>query len=497
MEAGMEILKRKVLIAEDNPVEAEPVKAFLEEGGYTVIIATDGQEAVRLFREQHPDLVLLDYMMPGMDGIGVLKAIKSLDPLAIVLIITGQGTEDLAVKAMKAGAFDYVSKPIDFDFLAHTVNQLIHDHDIMVENQRLKDRGDAFKDYLVTLSETMGEALVTTDDQGRMVFLNYHAREIWGIEEENRGKYIDILFNNISSNIFHELQGRLLAGAASLEEEYSFKRRDGSVFHGRMNASMLRGEMHAGGIVFVVRDLTEETEMRRRMIDAEKMATLGKVVEGVAHEVRNSMTSLGGFTRRLQLSGGLDEHQSMYVDFIIDDVKRLEASVKDIEEYVNYTKIHRPHFQLASIQQILERALEELFQDGRRSGIRTELDVPEDAPEIYADADYLKEAFIHLFENACDAMAGKGLLRVSVHCNAEYLYVDVVDTGCGIPQEEIKDIFNPFYTSKTRGAGVGLTKVFMISEEHGGYVTARSSDKGTSMRVYLSRRRNILEGKLL
>jgi signal transduction histidine kinase len=214
------------------------------------------------------------------------------------------------------------------------------------------------------------------------------------------------------------------------------------------------------------------------------------VVEGVAHEIRNSLTSLGGFSRRLSKSVDRNSAEKIYVDYIIEDVKRLESMILDIEEYVNYTKIHRPEFTMTRIEDIVESALIKTFGSGKFSGVAYEVNIPPDLEEIYADHDFLVEAFWHLFVNACESMDGKGSLTVNTSLHPHYLILDVIDTGRGIPSDEIKEIFNPFFTSKPRGAGLGLSKVYMIIEEHGGFITVSSSvNQGTRMRVFLSRRR--------
>ena len=210
----------------------------------------------------------------------------------------------------------------------------------------------------------------------------------------------------------------------------------------------------------------------------------------MAHEIRNSLTSLGGFSRRLERSCYLDQHQKVYVDYIIEDVKRLENMIMDIEEYVNYTKIHRPQFALTDIEDVIDESLIRAVGGGRFQDITYEVNLPEDLEPITADHNFLVEAFWHLFVNACEAMEGRGKLEVLVGRNPNYLIIDVIDSGKGIPGDEIKDIFNPFYTSKVTGAGLGLSKVYMIIEEHGGFITVNSAEgKGTRMRVYLPRKR--------
>lgn len=481
--------KWKIMIADDNRSVNDVVKATLSEYGFEVIQTFDGKETLAAFQEQKPDLTLLDYLMPELDGLDVLKEIRKADPQALVVFITGQGSEDIAVKAMKAGANDYITKPISFPDLVHTAGKLIKEHEMLLENIRLKGSVDTYKDYLVTITETMGEAVVTIDKRGTIQFMNSMAAKLWGDLEDMKNKPVEVLIPDPSIDVLADIRQAFAHGMDYAEKEYAFRKADGSIFSGLLTASPLKSEKYSGGIVLVVRDLTDIEMMRRQIINAEKLASLGKVVEGVAHEIRNSLTSLGGFSRRLSKSVGPDSKQKVYVDYIIEDVKRLESMIMDIEEYVNYTKIHRPNFTSTSIEEVIDEALIKTFGSGKFSAVTYEVSVPENLEEIEADHNYLVEAFWHLFVNACESMQGKGSMEINVSLHPHYLIVDVIDTGRGIPSEEIKDIFNPFYTSKVRGAGLGLSKVYMIIEEHEGFITVNSSvGKGTRMRVFLGRK---------
>jgi PAS domain S-box-containing protein len=481
----------KILVADDNRSVNQVVKDTLTEYGFDVFQSFDGKEALAAFDEYKPDLTFLDYLMPEIDGLDVLKEIKKKAQGALVVFITGQGSEDVAVKAMKAGASDYITKPISLPDLVHISKKLIREHEILLHNTRLKERGDTYKDYLVTITETMGEAVLTIDRNGLIQFMNSMARKLWGDLEEMKNKPVSMFIPDPNIDLLQDIRQAFSIGMEYAEREYAFRKADGSIFSGLLTASPLKSDKFAGGIVLVVRDLTDIEMMRRQIINAEKLASLGKVVEGVAHEIRNSLTSLGGFSRRLSKSVEGDLKQKVYVDYIIEDVKRLESMIMDIEEYVNYTKIHKPNFAKTSIEDVIDDALIKTFGSGKFSGITYEVKVPEEVEDIEADHNYLVEAFWHLFINACESMQGKGNMNVNISIHPHYLIVDVIDTGKGIPSDEIKDIFNPFYTSKVRGAGLGLSKVYMIIEEHEGFITVNSSvGKGTRMRVFLGKKRS-------
>ncbi|MCK7515407.1 MAG: response regulator [Desulfobacterales bacterium] len=117
------------------------MREMLIEYGFDVVQAFDGEEAFDLYCQEKPDLIFLDYLMPKMDGVDVLEEIMTMDPDALVVFITGEGSEDTAVQAMKAGAKDYVTKPFSMQYLVHIAKKLIKEHELQLDNIRPEGPG--------------------------------------------------------------------------------------------------------------------------------------------------------------------------------------------------------------------------------------------------------------------------------------------------------------------------------------------------------------------
>ncbi|MDT8271901.1 MAG: ATP-binding protein [Desulfomonilia bacterium] len=483
---------KKILFASENYQFGEGVRDVFAEHGFEVFLARDGEEVQQVYSQHIPEVIFLDYPVPTISSHDLLARIRKKDQDVGIVFLVSMDREETAVEALEEGASDYLIKPYSMTSLIHAANRILRDRENREEKTRLKNRGDGYKDCLITISDTLGEAVIIIDAKGKIQFMNTMALRLWGSLKDMKNKPVDVLIPDPGVELFEDIRNAYAKGKEHFQGEYTFRKVEGTIFSGLLTAARLKSERYAGGIVLVVRDLTDIEIMRRQVISVEKLASLGKVVEGVAHEIRNSLTSLGGFSRRLSKSLDPDSAQRMYGDYIIEDVKRLETMIMDIEDYVNYTKIHRPHFKITNIEEVIDDALIKNFGSGRFSGISYEVNMPGDLEEIVADPVYLVEAFWHLFENACESMDARGHLVVNVGLHPHYLIVDVIDTGKGIPGDEIKDIFNPFYTSKVRGAGLGLSKVYLIIEEHGGFISVNSSvNKGTRMRVFLSRKKTL------
>ena len=289
------------------------------------------------------------------------------------------------------------------------------------------------------------------------------------------GKSIEELFFKGKSPHYVERILEETRKSRSFEGEFLFLRNDGTTFPGHLNTSMVREEEEGRGVVAVVRDLTVERRLQQQLVESQKLASLGKVVEGVAHEVRNPLLSIGGFARRINNQTEEGAPTKKYLNAIIRDVERLERMVNEIEGYVNFSKLDKPSYTPLDAADLLKRILEE-FKEKLLSGrIASDLNATSDLPAIYANEISVRELFSCLIENAIDAMPEGGKLTISMRLEENFLVTEVSDTGKGIPEEKLGEIFDPFFTSKMAGAGLGLTKCHMIVSEHQGYIRVKSA----------------------
>jgi signal transduction histidine kinase len=220
----------------------------------------------------------------------------------------------------------------------------------------------------------------------------------------------------------------------------------------------------------------EMRSMQQQLVQSEKMAVLGAMMAEITHEIRNPLVSIGGFTRRLARKVQ-DPDASRYIGIILSEVERLESVVQDNLAFI---RENVPHFVEADINTVIEEMLALYEDEFRQRGITLEKSFSPAVPKLAIDPPQIKQAVINVMTNAMEAMNAGGVLTVrtySVPDMAEAA-VEISDTGPGIPGDALFTIFNPYYTTKERGTGLGLPITKRIITAHHGAIEVRNRDGG-------------------
>jgi len=222
------------------------------------------------------------------------------------------------------------------------------------------------------------------------------------------------------------------------------------------------------GTVHISRDITELHTLREKVAYSERMAALGELAARVAHEIRNPLISIGGFARRLEKRLAGDTHE--YAKIIVNEVSRLENILKEILGFVKSSKVIRSSVNLNElINNVVDFITPEIHE--RENSIIKNLS--ESPVMIAADPDRIKAALLNIITNANQATE-HGTITIRTRQEDKEVSVEISDTGCGIRQEDLKNIFNPFFTTKSQGTGLGLAVTHRIIEEYNGKITVES-----------------------
>ncbi len=242
------------------------------------------------------------------------------------------------------------------------------------------------------------------------------------------------------------------------------------------------------------RHLAGIVEMERQLEKAERLSSLGQLAAGVAHEIRNPLNAISMATQRLKRDfipsdpQKIDDFQNLS-GIIRDEIKRLNGI---IEEFLNFSKSRRLDFCKFSVTELLQKIVSLMKEEALSRGITIETTWRQDPVPISMDVNKLQQAFINLIKNAMESItAEKGKIVIAVEKEGKnYIVVKISDSGCGMTEEEIEKIFNPEYTTKEKGVGLGIPLAFEIIRGHGGDIRVLSrKDKGTTFDVILPRER--------
>lgn len=229
---------------------------------------------------------------------------------------------------------------------------------------------------------------------------------------------------------------------------------------------------------------TELKQIQEKLIQSERLAALGELSKGVAHAVRNPVMSIGGFTRRIKKKIPSDNSAAGYIDLILEETARLEKIVKNV---VEYTSISEPELKQVRISELLQSVFKDWEKKYSSENIKIEVKLLPEDPIVFVDIKLMANALIHLLQNAKDAMSKGGVITISTWWENKWMVISVRDNGRGIFSQHLPIIFDPLFTTKTYGSGLGLTIVNRIMSGHGGEVKISSTPgAGTEVRICFS-----------
>jgi two-component system NtrC family sensor kinase len=234
-------------------------------------------------------------------------------------------------------------------------------------------------------------------------------------------------------------------------------------------------------VLCLIRDATEEKQLQQQLVQSEKMAAIGQLVSGVAHELNNPLASISAFAQLMLSDANLTPEDRHATDVISSEAKRAARIVHNL---LTFARQHRAEKTFADINQVVENTLELRGYDLSVRGIQLERAYASPAPSTMVDAYQLQQVILNLVTNAEQAMAGieraRPRLTVRTRFDAETIRIEIEDTGPGIPPDSLERIFNPFYTTKAvgHGTGLGLSISLGIISEHGGRIWAENVPSG-------------------
>jgi two-component system sensor histidine kinase HydH len=353
-------------------------------------------------------------------------------------------------------------------------------------SQRLLSDSRAFASEVVA---NLPEGLVVMGPDGEVSFGNESALALCAPETTGTGNATQAHALVIPEEIRPVLD-RLETERVVTEQEIACTfDKDRSIPLGVSGARIITEDGRFLGKILILRDLREVRRLQQEVKRKEKLAAIGSLAAGVAHEIRNPLSSIKGFATLFRTRFAPDSTEHGAAEIMIHEVDRLNRVVTELIEYARPSHVAA---RKTDFRDMIAHSLSLIKQDVQQAGVHVETDIPDDVEEVFLDPDRMQQCLLNIYLNAVQAMPRGGTLRVEGFRHPDgRLGMRISDTGKGIPAQDLSKIFDPYYTTKNRGTGLGLAMVLKIVEAHHGEITVDSKEgQGTMITILLPQAEN-------
>lgn len=519
-----------ILVVDDEPGVALLCKRILTRAGFTVTIQTDPHQALDYLKRYAVDLLLVDIRMPEVDGFEVITVAQHHQPDIAVLVMTGFGTVETAIRALRQGVDGLILKPFEQgDELIQAVKQALEDKQAKRDVARMHTLRPLFDVTEPLLAETRPDRLLdlivnaicghlrcshagyyqySTDD-GYLHLLAGHGKTLPDEQSKQDGGLVGradtqgvplcvsvtgpgdpvtqkwLIEYGLGSLMLipvSRLNMRSVIYAGRDENEAPFHEADMEMF--RILARQAVVAMENARLYAELRDYVKRVEeSQQALLQAEKMAAAGRLTASIAHEINNPLQAVRNCLHLAEREDLIGAKRQEYLDLAKSELDRLMTTVQRMLDF------YRPGAaspQSVDISDLLNHILGLMSQQLTQRGIRVVTDLPPNLPTVMAASSQIQQVFINLILNASDAMMEGGDLHIRARRSRGGIEIFFQDSGPGVPMEFRPKIFEPFISTKEGGTGLGLTVSYNIVTAHGGILDlVAGNEMGACFRVFL------------
>lgn len=488
------------VLAADGTILADTDKSLVGQsvGVETLDLPTDEPIRAKTFRSQQRhvfDIVAQSKVSPGNQtplqgrGYGAGNQMHSMNHDAAEHLISPQQTAFIRI-VMDMSELDRMRRDDLKDAAimllllvvigSAALYAIVSTQNYITVNQTLR----TMQTYTQHVVDSMANGLISLDAQGNIVTVNRQACRMFSLNsgEDAQRKPLSALV------VFHDFNLlRALAGVERvLEKEVSATTAAGQTLPLSLSASTLRGDNDEHlGTVLLLRDLSDVKALQEQVQRAERLASIGRLAAGVAHEIRNPLGSLKGFLQYFHRKLPMQEQDKAYLTVMMNEVDRLNTVVSNLLEFA---RPKEPVFEESDVPEMLEHVLMLLHRDFEAKHLRLFREWPEALPRLQLDQDQITQVLLNILLNAIQATESGGEIHVSAQMLREMnlLEIAVQDTGSGIAADDLPHIFDPFFSTKKQGNGLGLAIAHTIIEQHHGDILVEShAGHGSAFRIRL------------
>lgn len=463
--------KPLILIVDDNPINLQILGRLLR-ADYDTAIAMNGKEALAFIERRLPDLILLDIMMPVMDGFEACRKLKLHKDAreTPVIFLTARTDVEGVVKGFDLGAVDYIVKPFRKEELLARVSTHLKlkasEASLKVLNDRLeklvKERTGELSESEArfrTFFEESKDAILITEPGGKIFKINQAGLDLlgYGTAEIAGMDLLDLFaFDDEKDRVLREMENAGYIG----NHEVKFRRKGNELLDCRITAN--RRDDLSGGYIYqaIIRDVTELKRLESIAEAANLMDNIGYVFSGIRHELGNPINSIK-VTLGL-LKKGLEQYSidviRQLVERSIAEIGRVEFLLKSLR---NFNMFEKPELHDIDVSSFLKGFVSIISEDIQKKGIELKTECADSTGAMHVDPRAFQQVLLNIITNAVDAVGESPMPMISLTADRRHDYVRFVveDNGCGISDDYRAKIFDPFFTTKPSGTGLGLVIV--------------------------------------
>ncbi len=493
----------KVLIVDDDLRMCNSVKALLSGNGCVLETSNSGKEAVQKIRDIFFDLAVIDLFLQDMTGFEIMDCINAQSPETFVIVITGNSSENATIKAIRKGAYDYIKKPFEPEKMIRTVENALQQRSLIKERNQaieaLRESEQRMKAILSASPVGMGLAV-----DRKIVWGNETLYRMVGYEgEELVGQSARVLYRD--DNEYERVENKLYSGngrkgTAAVETEWVRKNQE--ILKCMLGSCPLNPGDPDKGYIVSVNDISEYSRLKAQLQRAQKMEAIGTLAGGVAHDLNNILYGLVSYPELLLMDMPMDDPFRKPLSLIMKSGEKASAIVQDLltlarrgvslNNVVNLNEIIAHYLESPEY-----RSLSSFFPN-----VEVACHLSKEIPNVWGSEVHLHKTIMNLVVNAAEAMPNGGKIVVTTENQhitekirgyedvipGRYVALKVSDGGIGISSEDIKKIFEPFYTKKKMarsGTGLGMAVVWSTVKDHQGYLDVKSiQGKGSVFTLY-------------
>ncbi|WP_447971319.1 response regulator [Nitrospira sp. M1] len=492
-----------ILVVDDNPGLSNLIQKYLEREGFTTLVAHSRADALAWLGQQHADLMLLDLQLSDSNGADLIQSLEQQNQLPPFIVVTGHGDERLAVTMMKSGARDYVIK--DDMFLELLPSVVIRTYEELRRERRLlaaEEELNTERERLAITLASIAEGVVTTDTHGQITSMNrvaetqtgwtqldaigHPVEDVIHLKQHTKMTFRENPVREVldSGKMLHPARHRLLYARDGVERAVATS-----------TAPIRRHDKSILGVVLVLRDMTDRLRVEQELLKASKLESLGILAGGIAHDFNNLLTSILGNISLSKVSLNPQTESYGYMD----EAEKASLRAKSLtQQLLTFAEGGAPVKKPMALEPMVTESATFALR-GTKS--RCHVDFPVNLWRVEADRGQLSHVIHNLMLNAHQAMPKGGTITIradnmTFHPNdherkmalhkGHYVEIIVEDQGIGIPADYLAQIFDPYFTTKQSGSGLGLSTAYSVIKNHGGTMTVSSElGRGTQLRIYL------------